>query len=208
VTLRASVDESGIRPLPSLSAAERAGSERVVPEQALSPASSLEPQQSWVARPVLRLWLGATALLIVGAVVGASVLWWATETTKTLPVAGVPTETRAAVVPAPMDVPSAPARAQVMLASEPAGAEVVVRGAVIGNTPMRVPGTAHEALYLLRHRGYHAQLVRVSAQSGEVVVAVLRPLVEESPESMGQPQARTSTQPVSAKPRGNDVSKQ
>lgn len=142
---------------------------------------------------------------MVGVAVGASGLWWVT---KVPPMAEPSTEKRPAVAPPRAEPVSAPARAKVMLASEPAGAEVVVRGAVIGNTPMRVPGTAHEALYLLRHRGYHAQLVRVSAQSGEVVVAVLRPLVEESPESMGQPQARTRTQPVSAKPRGNDVSKQ
>lgn len=153
----------------------------------------------------MRSALVATALVTLGATVGAAGLWL---------VLGE----RSAPVPHPQMVvaqrqptkASAHVPAMVTLASEPSGAEVVVRGAVIGNTPMHVSRAAHEALYLLRHRGYHPQLVRVSAQSGERVVVALRPVAEElvAPEGQAEPKARTKTQHVSAKPRGNDVSKQ
>jgi hypothetical protein len=60
------------------------------------------------------------------------------------------------------------------IASDPPHAEVVLGGAVIGNTPTQVVRGQKDADYLLRKQGYESQLVRVTAHSGPSISITLR----------------------------------
>ena len=60
------------------------------------------------------------------------------------------------------------------LRSEPAGAEVVVNGAVIGNTPVRVARSGSDVDYTLRLPGFESMVVRVGAQSPASISVTLR----------------------------------
>jgi serine/threonine-protein kinase len=90
--------------------------------------------------------------------------------------AGVPTDP-AVVVPAPLPSP-APAPAEpvaVEVSSEPVGAEVLIDGAVLGTTPVRIPRpTSGERTVVVRMRGYEEARVMVSALSGETLRVELR----------------------------------
>jgi hypothetical protein len=57
--------------------------------------------------------------------------------------------------------------------SEPSEAEIVVGGAVIGNTPARVVRGAQDADYLLRKQGFEPQLVRVTPHSPKTITITL-----------------------------------
>ena len=63
-----------------------------------------------------------------------------------------------------------------LIASEPAGAEIVLGGAVLGNTPAEVVRPTDEELYLLRLAGFEPQLVRLSASSRDAIRITLTPL--------------------------------
>ncbi|HKP64283.1 MAG TPA: PEGA domain-containing protein [Polyangiales bacterium] len=60
------------------------------------------------------------------------------------------------------------------IVSDPPHAEVVLGGAVIGNTPTQVVRGTKEADYLLRKQGYESQLVRVTPHSGNSISITLR----------------------------------
>jgi len=60
------------------------------------------------------------------------------------------------------------------LRSEPAGAEVVVNGAVVGNTPVRVARASSDVDYTLRLPGYESKVVRVGSQSPATIAVTLR----------------------------------
>jgi hypothetical protein len=59
------------------------------------------------------------------------------------------------------------------LRSDPPGAEVIVGGAVIGNTPVRVAHAEFDTDYLLRLGGYEPQLVRVTSASPNLIQVTL-----------------------------------
>ena len=61
------------------------------------------------------------------------------------------------------------------LRSEPVGAEVVVNGAVVGNTPVRVARSDSDVDYTLRLPGYESKVVRVGSQSPASIAVTLRP---------------------------------
>ena len=61
------------------------------------------------------------------------------------------------------------------LRSDPVGAEVVVNGAVVGNTPVRVARADSDVDYTLRLPGYESKIVRVGAQSPATISVTLRP---------------------------------
>jgi hypothetical protein len=61
------------------------------------------------------------------------------------------------------------------LRSDPVGAEVVVNGAVVGNTPVRVARAGSDIDYTLRLPGYESKIVRVGAQSPATISVTLRP---------------------------------
>jgi len=74
----------------------------------------------------------------------------------------------------------APVRAT-ELRSQPAGAEVAVQGAVVGNTPVRVARSDRDIDYTLRFPGYEPQVVRVGAQSPAAIAVTLRQTQSGSP---------------------------
>jgi hypothetical protein len=81
----------------------------------------------------------------------------------------------AANTPRPQPTPqAAPAIQATELRSEPAGAEVAVQGAVIGNTPVRVARAETSVDYTLRFPGYESQVVRVGSQSPASIAVTLR----------------------------------
>ena len=59
--------------------------------------------------------------------------------------------------------------------SEPAHAEIVIGGAVIGNTPAQIVRGDKDADYLLRKPGYEPQLVRVTPRSPKRISITLHP---------------------------------
>lgn len=59
------------------------------------------------------------------------------------------------------------------IVSEPAQAEIVVGGAVIGNTPAQVVRGDKDADYLLRKPGYEPQLVRVTPHSPKIITITM-----------------------------------
>jgi hypothetical protein len=61
------------------------------------------------------------------------------------------------------------------IVSEPSSAEIVVGGAVIGNTPAQVVRGPSDADYLLRKPGYEPQLVRVTPHSPKMITITLHP---------------------------------
>jgi hypothetical protein len=69
--------------------------------------------------------------------------------------------------------PAAAAVQTTELVTDPPQAEVVLGGAVIGNTPARVTRGAQSTDYLLRKPGFEPQVVRVSAQSPERISVTL-----------------------------------
>jgi serine/threonine-protein kinase len=79
-------------------------------------------------------------------------------------VAGAGTPGEAPVPP----VAPLPAVAAVEIASEPAGAEVLIDGAVLGTTPLRIPRpSSGERTVVVRLRGYDESRLMVSAVSSE-----------------------------------------
>ena len=87
--------------------------------------------------------------------------------------------------PAPLAHAATPAQAAVSaapvteLASSPPGAEVVLSGAVVANTPARIKRGSYEADYLVRLPGYQSQLIRIGPASPGQVTVHLLPLAAE-----------------------------
>ncbi|HEX7480538.1 MAG TPA: hypothetical protein VF331_22250 [Polyangiales bacterium] len=71
---------------------------------------------------------------------------------------------------------AAPSAATTLLVTEPSGAEIVLGGAVVGNTPAEVPRPSADELYLLRLSGFEPQLVRISPRSGSAIRITLTPV--------------------------------
>ena len=88
----------------------------------------------------------------------------------------------------------------VRIDSEPAGAELVSRGAVVGNTPAHVPVPEAEELYLIRMTGYRSQLVRVlPTHSGENGIRIsLQPVGQRSVAAKPPAKAAPAAKPPAA----------
>ncbi|HKU38235.1 MAG TPA: PEGA domain-containing protein, partial [Polyangiales bacterium] len=84
-----------------------------------------------------------------------------------------PAEKTAAAAPQPEAANAAAGTTEII--TDPPHAEVVVGGAVIGNTPAQVVRGDKDADYLLRKQGYEPQLVRVTPHSGKSISISLRP---------------------------------
>jgi hypothetical protein len=64
-----------------------------------------------------------------------------------------------------------------VISTEPAGAELLQSGAVIGNTPISVSRPRHgEALYIIRMYGFAPELVRVTSESAATIRVTLTPV--------------------------------
>ena len=94
--------------------------------------------------------------------------------TPTAPAApAVPT---APAVPLPVAPPVAPAPVMISIASDPPGAEVLVDGVMVGNTPTQLPRpTAGMQTLALRLRGHNEHTMQISPQTGDRLSVTLEP---------------------------------
>ncbi|MBX3275584.1 MAG: serine/threonine protein kinase [Sandaracinaceae bacterium] len=87
-----------------------------------------------------------------------------------------PATTPAPTTPDPVAAPAPEPPAMVMLRSEPPGAEVLLDGVMVGNTPVEVPRPASGAqLVTLRLRGHRESTVQLSPRTGDSVSLTLEP---------------------------------
>jgi hypothetical protein len=66
----------------------------------------------------------------------------------------------------------------VVIATEPSGAELLLDGAVVGNTPLEVPRPPRgqvELTYVIRMRGFTQELIRLSVESQPAIRVTLTP---------------------------------
>ena len=134
---------------------------------------------------------GVIALLLVGvAIAGAVVLGGDTDEAEDA-------EPVVAITPVPPVRSAAPdsgalaeaegSQRQVLVRSDPVGAEVLVGGAMIGNTPVSVPVPEEgEREVVIQHPGHEPKTVRISMTTTESITVTLAP--EQDPE----PVARSS----------------
>lgn len=164
-------------------AADSGGPSRARPswaqqETALIPREALEPLPEETTGDV-SLWRNnwfRSSLGAVCIVIGALGFGWSLRDET----AHSPSQNPASTVATPVDPASPPTDVPLTLIStEPSGAELLVGGAVIGNTPLEVrrPGQGEE-LYLLRLRGFEPQMVKVSRHSREAMHITLAPIPE------------------------------
>jgi serine/threonine-protein kinase len=83
----------------------------------------------------------------------------------------------------PPDEPDPPATVEVeartvVIETEPEGAEVLIDGAIVGNTPARVPLPDTTATLEVRFRGYEPQQIQLSPASPENIRVTLEPVRE------------------------------
>jgi hypothetical protein len=105
------------------------------------------------------------ALLVIGAVT----FWLRRQAAETAGVRVVPISSTSSV--------EATAVPTTLIATEPSGAELLLGGAVLGNTPVAVARPVqNDETYFLRMRGFESQLVRISPQSGEAIRVTMVPL--------------------------------
>jgi hypothetical protein len=129
-------------------------------EEELAPASGLMERLPWLFGAVLAV-----------AMIAAATFWVKQRTTDTNAVRSIPISNN---VPSERAVTSA--SPTTLIATEPSGAELLLGGAVLGNTPVEVarPQQGDET-YFLRMRGFESQLVRVSPHSGSAIRVMLLP---------------------------------
>lgn len=139
----------------------------------------------WSTGRVLLAMAGATGMAILGIILA---------TTPSQITAATPDPAAAhTVAPAPFD-----ARPSTKIITSPTGAEIILRGALVANSPAPVPRPAYESLYLVRLHGYQPQLVSLSPSSPVEIHITLQPLVgavaelPEVPSLEAQPEAQSA----------------
>jgi hypothetical protein len=65
-----------------------------------------------------------------------------------------------------------------LISTQPPGAEVLLGGAVLGNTPVEVERPSADELFLVRLTGYEPQLVRLTPGSRDAIHVTLAPLAK------------------------------
>jgi hypothetical protein len=126
-------------------------------ETLLIPRESLEPEPRAAGRPMY--WVLAGGALVAAIVAVVAIL----RSSETRPVKAIPLN-------------AAAVQASTLIASEPSGAELLQGGAVLGNTPLRVPRPVNgDATFLVRMPGFESQLVRVTPQSNPAIRIMLIP---------------------------------
>ncbi|HKU44028.1 MAG TPA: PEGA domain-containing protein [Polyangiales bacterium] len=137
----------------------------LIPRDALQlPPYEYEAEGSASRRAWLRSVLG-----VIFIAVGGVTLWWTffRDEQATAP------RVHEQVAPA--------ARAITLIATEPPGAEVLLDGAVIGNTPLEVTRPVQgEALYLVRMKNFEHQMVRVTNGTHNAIHITLQPVAEQA----------------------------
>jgi hypothetical protein len=108
----------------------------------------------------------------------AGVGWWILEGQTAPPKVSTPLQ----VAPASTTQPATPSRLTTLIATEPNGAELILNGAVIGNTPYEVERPAQgEAMYTIRFPGFEPQMVRVTSTTRDAIHVTLVPAPEPAP---------------------------
>ena len=118
--------------------------------------------------------LAAAAVIIVGAEVLRRVPSDASDEDLEAELAAEEMGVMAAAAPTEAQA-ATPAGPTTKISTNPSGAEIVYRGAVIANTPAAVARPDVEADYLLRKPGYQPQLVRLSGVSPREITLNLTP---------------------------------
>ncbi|HEX7479014.1 MAG TPA: hypothetical protein VF331_14505 [Polyangiales bacterium] len=180
------VDASGADPLPSSSATPTAAA-AAAPER----THPRDERVTWT--PAAMRGRGrqlAAAGLVLGAIVGAGVMMYVDldafddtgdESDEALganqhlvtPAGVAPAATHASSEPAHVVEGAVPANAT-QIVSLPAGAELVLGGAIIANTPAQLPRPSYEIDYLVRLPGYESQLVRLGPGSPATILVNLK----------------------------------
>ena len=149
-------------------------------ETLLIPREALVEETSFGRNLLERLPLVLGALLAIALVAGAT-MWLKQRTTDTNAVRSIPISENAS--PAQ---PGAAGAEMTTIATEPSGAELLLGGAVLGNTPVEVTRPRHgDETYFLRMRGFESQLVRVSPHSGSAIRVMLLPASNSGQQSQG-----------------------
>jgi hypothetical protein len=139
-------------------------------ETLLVPRDSLSSKSPMLRAARLdRLPFMPVAAVIALLVIGAVTFWLRRQAAETAGVRVVPISSTGNV-----DAPAVPTT---LIATEPSGAELLLGGAVLGNTPVAVARPVqNDETYFLRMRGFESQLVRISPQSGEAIRVTMVPL--------------------------------
>jgi hypothetical protein len=115
-------------------------------------------------------------VLLVVAALGAAAWWQLRAHWRDEPLEARGDLASSGTQPAVAAPVAAPSAATTLLVTEPSGAEIVLGGAVVGNTPAEVPRPSADELYLLRLSGFEPQLVRISPRSGSAIRITLTPV--------------------------------
>jgi PEGA domain len=143
----------------------------LIPRDALEPVYEAEIERSMSPAARTRAVVGLILIAL-----SAGVGWWILEGQTAPPKVSTPLQ----VAPA---TPSATAtKPMTLIATEPTGAELILNGAVIGNTPLEVERPAQgDALYTLRFHGFEPQMVRITSTTRDAIHITLVPAPEPAP---------------------------
>jgi hypothetical protein len=158
--------------LPQPSAAQFSAEARPTLEPAPPPTPIPMPMPTPIVTPPVRVRAAPRRLTLALAVVAVvSIVVIAALTTVTTPEASVAHAPDVAAPPAEIDVGPA-----TNIVTNPPGAEIILRGALVANSPARIARPSYESLYLLRLRGYQPQLVALSPHSPDSIRIDLQPI--------------------------------
>jgi hypothetical protein len=147
-------------------------------ETQLIPRDALEPP-SYDDSGDRSIWPTARTRALVGVVLialSAGVGWWILEGQTAPPKVAMPLPGSTA------HESPAVARPITLIATEPTGAELLLDGAVIGNTPLEVARPSQgESLYLIRLRGFEQQMVRITSATHDAMHITLQSVPEPPP---------------------------
>ncbi len=178
------IDPDGpLPPLPAgtvVKSAEASSEAPSEPSSGASPMATVQLEDLGTVRPDRRrlAWIAAA---VVGLVVALAVFWPSTPTPA--PIAPRPQRV-SAPTPPPVEPaePTQPRRVRWEIRSEPSGAEVLLRGQVLGRTPLRVERDAEPGKAFLELRRDDFELVAAEVDLSRDVVFD-RALVSSEPEA-------------------------
>ncbi len=191
---------------------------------ALEPSMSYavaEPPSSGGGKGLLLAVAAVVVLLLVGGGVGTAVFVLtadddgqaraqseddapppaAAQPAPAVPPAVDPTTVPTDVQPPPTPTPAPAPVPHVSIVSEPAGAEVLLDGVMVGNTPVDVPRpTTGTQTVTLRLRGHRESTVQISPQTGDSVSLTLDPAAPPPSSGRRRPMPQPVVAPIAPPP--------